>query len=347
MEKSLAEVARAIGGELVGDPEIRISGIAGLEDAREGQLAFLANPKYLPLLDKTLASAVITGPDVRSRTKNLIHSLNPSTAFSKAAALFVTGQYSRIQGIHPSAVIGTDVRLGAEVSIGPHVVIENEVSIGSRSVINAGSFVGCGSSVGDDCVIYPNVTISHQTRIGDRVVIHSGTVIGSDGFGYEWIDGKHQKIPQIGNVVIEDDVEIGANVTVDRARFNQTRIGRGTKIDNLVQIAHNVIIGENCIIVAQVAISGSTRLEDGVILAGQVGVAGHLTIGKNAVVGAQSGVSKSLPGHQSYFGYPAKPMAQAKRLQAAQARLTRYIDQIFQLQRRIEEIERKLFPNES
>jgi UDP-3-O-[3-hydroxymyristoyl] glucosamine N-acyltransferase len=220
--------------------------------------------------------------------------------------------------------------------------VEDGVTIGDEAVIYAGSFVGQGSKIGAGTLIYPNVSIREYVTVGNRAVIHSGTVIGSDGFGFATIDGLHHKIPQIGTVEVGDDVEIGANVTIDRARFEKTIIGKGTKIDNLVQIAHNVIIGENSIIVAQVGISGSTTIGKNVILAGQAGVVGHISIGDNAVVMAQAGVSKSVPEKTMVWGYPAKPAKVAKRVNACVQNLPKLFETITQLKKKIEELESKI-----
>ena len=237
-------------------------------------------------------------------------------------------------GIHPTAVVDPTAKIGNDVSIQPHAVIESGAEIGDNTVIGAGSYVGHETIIGASCLIYANVTIRERTRIGARVIIHSGAVIGADGFGFEFVEGRYQKIPQIGIVQIDDDAEIGANTTIDRARFGRTWIQEGVKIDNLVQIAHNVIIGKNSIIAAQTGISGSTRVGEKVMMAGQVGVIGHLTIDDNTVIAAQSGISKDLPGGP-WFGSPAVPLPQAKRQIAWIHRLGKLFD-------RVKAIEKKL-----
>lgn len=342
MKKTLKEIAGLIGGEVVGDSGILITGASGIKEAREGDITFLANLKYLPLLEKTSASAIITSREVKSASKPIIQTDNPSLAFAKIVSLTEPGETRHPQGVHPTAVLGKDVSLGRDVAIGPYAVIEDNVTIGDKSIIYSGCFVGHHTKIGSDVLIYANVSIRERISIGNRVIIHSGTVIGSDGFGFATIEGLHHKIPQVGTVEIGDDVEIGGNVTIDRARFDKTVIGKGTKIDNLVHIAHNVAIGENCIIVAQVGISGSTTLGNNVVLAGQVGLVGHINIGDNVIVMAQSGVSKSIPAGTMAWGYPAKPVSHAKRVNAAVQSLPKLYDTVSELKKRIAELEEKL-----
>jgi UDP-3-O-[3-hydroxymyristoyl] glucosamine N-acyltransferase len=342
MPNTLKEIAELLNGELVGDATLVITGVSGIKEAQEGDITFLANPKYLPLLEETRASAIITSRDIKSAAKPIIRTENPSLAFAKIVSFMAPCEIKHPQGIHPSVILGKDVSLGRNVAIGPYAVIEDSVTIGENTIIYSGCFVGHHTKIGSNTLIYAHVSIRERITIGNRVIIHNGTVIGSDGFGFATISGLHHKIPQIGTVEIGDDVEIGANVTIDRARFDKTVIGRGTKIDNLVQIAHNVVIGENSIIVAQVGISGSTTVGKNVILAGQVGLVGHINIGDNAVVMAQSGVSKSIPAGTTAWGYPAKPANIAKRVNACVQNLPRLYDTIAQLKKRIEELERKV-----
>ncbi|MFH0912684.1 MAG: UDP-3-O-(3-hydroxymyristoyl)glucosamine N-acyltransferase [Candidatus Omnitrophota bacterium] len=342
MPRTLKEIAGLLDGELIGNADTLITGISGIKEAQAGDITFLANPKYLSLLEKTRASAVITSKDITAAPKPIIRTENPSLAFARMVSLMAPCQIKHPKGIHPSAILGKDVSLGRDVAIGPYAVIEDNVSIGDETVIYSGCFIGHHSRIENNSLIYPNVSIRERVSIGSRVIIHSGTVIGSDGFGFATIEGLHHKIPQIGTVEIGDDVEIGANVTIDRARFDKTVIGRGTKIDNLVQIAHNVITGESCIIVAQVGISGSTTVGNNVVLAGQVGIVGHVSIGDNAVVMAQSGVSKSIPAGTMVWGYPAKPASTAKRVNACVQNLPRLYETIVGLKKKIEELEKKL-----
>ncbi len=342
MQRTLKEIAKLINGEIVGDADIIITGVAGIEEASEGDITFLANPKYLPLLERTRASAVITFRNIEAKTKPLIRTDNPSLAFAKIVSSLIPHQIKRPCGIHPTAILGKNISLGRDVAIGPYAVIEDGVLIGDKTIIYANCYVGANTEIGSNTLIYPSVSIRENIEIGSRVIIHSGVVIGSDGFGYVSLEGIHHKIPQVGTVVIEDDVEIGANVTIDRARFDKTIIGRGTKIDNLVHIAHNVVIGQNCLIVAQVGISGSTRIGNNVILAGQVGLVGHINIGDNAIVMAQSGVSKSVPANTTVWGYPAKPADIAKRINASVQNLPRLYEKVEELKKKIEELEAKL-----
>jgi UDP-3-O-[3-hydroxymyristoyl] glucosamine N-acyltransferase len=335
MAKKLKEIAAYLQGELVGDPSLEISGVAGIEEAQIGDLTFLTNPKYKAFLEKTSASCVIVGKEIEKAKVPLIRHPNPYLAFSRAMELFFETERKYPRSIHPTAVLGKGIKLGADVHLGPYVVVEDDVCLEQNVTVLAGSFVGAKSIVAENCLIYPRVTIRENTEIGKNVIIHPGTVIGSDGFGYAQEKGAHHKIPQMGKVIIEDDVEIGANVTVDRATLGATRIGKGTKIDNLVQIGHNVVIGENCIIAGQVGISGSTKIGDNVILGGQVGLAGHIKIGNNVMIGGKSGVTKDIPENMVIFGYPAREIKKTKKIEACLSRLPEY-------NKRLKEIEEKL-----
>jgi len=342
MRKTIKEIAELIDGEVIGDDNIVITGVSGIKEAGEGDITFLANPKYFPLIERTRASAIITPRDSKFTERTIIRTDNPSLAFAKIVSLISPCEVTHPKGIHPSAIIGKDACLGKDVGIGPYTIIEDNVSIQDKTIIYAGCYVGHHTKIGSNTLIYPNVSIREHVSIGNRVIIHSGTVIGSDGFGFVTIEGLHHKIPQVGTVEIEDDVEIGANVTIDRARFDKTLIGRGTKIDNLVQIAHNVVIGENSIIVAQAGISGSTIIGKGATLAGQAGLVGHITIGDGAVVAAQAGVTKSVPANTTVSGYPAKPHNVAKRVNACLQNLPRLYNIVAELKKKITELETKL-----
>ncbi len=339
MKVTLEAVARAIDGTVVGDGSVEITGVAGIREAREGDLTFLANPRYEPYLEMTQASAVIVSKNHRNTGKPLIENPNPYLAFLKAVRLFAGEQERPRVGVHPSAVVAVDAFVALDASIGPHVVVESNASIGARAIVHAGCYIGARARLGDEVLLYPNVTVREECALGDRVIVHSGTVIGSDGFGFVRDGDVYRKLPQVGNVEIGDDVELGANVTIDRATTGTTRIGAGSKIDNLVQIAHNVQIGRNCIVVAQVGISGSTVLGDHVVLAGQVGIVGHIEIGDGATVGAQSGVSKSVKPGERVFGTPAMPLRQAKRIEASIRNLPELIQTVRALKRRVEELE--------
>ena len=335
MTFTLQQLATTSGGELVGDPSLQIMGAASLGDATPGEISFFANRKYVAVLRKTRASAVFVPPDFTEPiTLAQIRVANPTKAFEQVVVKFAPKPITFAPGIHPTAVVDPSAQIGKCVSIQPHAVIESGARIGDDTIIGAGSYIGHETVIGPGCLIYPRVTIRERSRIGSRVIIHSGAVIGADGFGFEMVDGRQQKIQQLGIVQIDDDVEIGANTTVDRARFGRTWIQEGVKIDNLVQIAHNVVIGKNSVIVAQTGISGSTRVGERVMMGGQVGIVGHLEIGDGTAIGAQSGVSKSLPGGV-WFGSPAVPLGEAKQQIA-------WIHRLGKLFGRVKEIEKKL-----
>ncbi len=335
MTFTLEQLANTSGGELVGDASLQITGAASLAEATPGEVSFFANPKYIGLLRKTRASAVFVPADfVESITPSQIRVSNPTKAFEQVVLKFAPKPIQFVPGIHPTAVVDPSAQLGERVSIQSHAVIEAGTKIGDDTIIGAGSYIGHETTIGSSCLIYPSVTIRERSRIGSRVIIHSGAVIGADGFGFEMVDGRQQKIQQLGIVQIDDDVEIGANTTIDRARFGRTWIQQGVKIDNLVQIAHNVVIGKNSVIVAQTGISGSTRVGQRVMMGGQVGIVGHLEIGDGTAIGAQSGISKSTQGG-AWFGSPAVPLAEAKQQIA-------WVHRLGKLFARVREIEKKL-----
>jgi len=342
MKFTLGEIATIVKGKLRGDPDTVITGISGIKEARKGDITFLANPKYSFLMETTNASAIITARDVTCEDKSIIQTDNPSLAFTKVVELVAPNGVRHPEGIHSTAVISESACLGKNVVIGPYTIVEDNVTIGDNSIIYGGCSIGHHSVIGEDALIYPHVAIRERTEIGNRVIIHCGAVIGSDGFGFATVKGVQKKIPQIGTVQLEDDVEIGANVTIDRARFDKTIIGKGTKIDNLVQIAHNVVIGENCTIVAQAGISGSTTLGKGVIMAGQSGIVGHITVGDGAIIAAQAGVTKAIPAGGMVSGYPAKPHDTSKRVNACVQRLPSMYKRIKELEEKIEHLEKKL-----
>lgn len=341
MKMTLKEIAKLVDGEIIGDESIVITGVCGIKEAKEGDLTFIANSKYLSLMSTTRASAIITSKGIENAPKPIIKTENPSLAFAELVSRLAPNEIQHPKGIHPAAIIGENVSLGKDVAIQAYAVIENNAKIGDGSIIYSGVYIGHHAKIGKNALIYPGVSIRERVTIGNRVIVHSGSVIGSDGFGFAAVKGVHHKIPQIGTVVIEDDVEIGANVAIDRARFDKTLICKGTKIDNLVQIAHNVIIGENSIVVAQTGISGSTTIGKDVILAGQSGIVGHITIGDNAAVAAQAGVTKSVPPNTKVSGYPAKPHHTAKRVNACVQRLPELFKKIKDLQKRVSELEKE------
>ncbi len=340
---SASQIAAACGGRLIG-PDVELTGLAGLKEAQPGDLSFLANPKYAEYLKTTKASCVIIPEGTPADpSKTYLISGNPYLAWAKAVTLFVQATSEKpTPGVHPSAFVDPSAKVDPAASIGAQAVVEAGAEIGPGTVILPLVYVGKKARIGKDCLIYPQASIREDCLLGDRVILHCGTVIGSDGFGYARDGAKQFKIPQVGHVVIGDDVEIGANVTVDRGAAGPTVIGRGTKIDNLVQIAHNVNIGQDCVIVAQSGIAGSTKLGDRVILAAQAGVIGHIEIGDDSMVGAQSGVPKSLPPKSIVFGYPARHHMKAKRIEAVVDRLPEYAKRIQELEKKVAELEGRL-----
>ncbi len=342
MKLTVAQIAERIKGRVEGNGAAEISSLAGIREAQPGQLAFIASPRYAAAAGATQATAVIVAEDwSRPCSASLIRVKNPDQAFAEIAQWFAPPPIAFPPGIHPSAVVAAGARLGKDVYLGPHCVVEPGAKIGDRCVLVAACYVGHGASLGEDTKLYPHVTLREYVQIGRRAIIHNGAVIGSDGFGYVQEGARRRKIPQIGIVVVGDDVEIGANVTVDRARFGQTRIGNGVKIDNLVQIAHNVIIGDNAVVVAQVGISGSTSIGERTILAGQVGIAGHLVIGADVIAGAQAGISKDIPAGTFVLGSPAYPYDKATKIFAHIARLPELKAKIAAMEERLAKLEPK------
>ncbi len=337
----LIEVAERLSCRLEGDAGAEITGICGLEEAGPGDLALVAEARYLPRLAESRAAAVILAEGLPAVDRPALRAANPHLAFARALQLFHPSAVPP-PGVHPTAVVAAAARIDKRAWVGPLCVVGGGAEVGAGSVLEGQVWVGAGVRIGRECWIFPQVTLREGTRLGDRVRIHSGTVLGADGFGYVRDGRQHVKIPQVGGVVVEDDVEIGANVTVDRATLGETRIGRGTKIDNLVQIAHNVRVGQDSIIVAQVGISGSTRIGSGVTLAGQVGIVDHVSIGDNVIVGAQSGVSKDIPEGSVVLGSPAMPHTEFKRQLAALARLPLLRRALQTLEERLAALERRL-----
>ena len=344
MSKTLKEIAAFVSGELLGDGAVSINGINGIREAESGELAFIIKAKDGALIDSTNASCVIIPKDVKGPfNKPVIKIENPSVAFSKIIEHINPDSIPHPKGIHETAIISKSAILGKNVSLGPYVVIADKVSIGDNTAIYPFSYIGKKSKVGDDCIIYPHVTIRESISIGNRVIIHPSSVIGSDGFGYDTQkDGTHFKIPQLGTVIVEDDVEIGSCVTIDRARFNKTVIGKGSKIDNLCQIAHNVIIGPYCLIAAQAGISGSSILGRNVVFGGQVGVADHVKLGDFVMAGGQTGITKSFPEPRTVlFGHPARPIDKAKDIVARTGLLPKLFERVKALEAKLKELEKK------
>ena len=313
MAKKLKELAEHVGGVIVGDENIEIIGAATLTEACPGDISFLANPKYEKEMRSTAASAVVVGPDVTNTQHALIRCGDPYYAFMQIVVLLHGYREHEKVGISERASVAESAQIGENVDIHDFVVISSDVEIGANSRIYPNCTIGPGTRIGRDCTIYPNVTIYDGCTIGDRVTIHSGSVIGQDGFGYATHDGIHHKIPQIGGVIIEDDVEIGANCAIDRGTLGDTVIGRGSKFSNLIAIGHNTRIGPHSLLVAQVGIAGSVKIGHHCVFGGQVGVVGHINIGDNVKIGAQAGVTNDIPDGKAVVGSPALPITQAKR----------------------------------
>ncbi len=318
----VSDIAKLLGGQLTGDAAREIRGVAGLENAGPEDLTFAEGERALSQAAQSRAGCILVPERASIEGRTTIAVANPKLALIRAAEALCPAP-ALATGIHPTAVIAPDARLAPGVGVGPHAVVERGASVGAGTRLGAGVFLGVGAQIGAGCVIYPRVTIYAGARIGDRVILHSGVVIGSDGFGYVFAEGRHHKFPQLGQVIIEDDVEIGSNSTVDRGSLGVTVVGQGTKIDNLVQIAHNVKIGRHCVIAAQTGISGSCEIGDYVVMGGQVGMGDHARVEDHAVLGGGAGI---LPGKivrkgQTVWGRPARPLAEFKRMYAHFANL--------------------------
>jgi UDP-3-O-[3-hydroxymyristoyl] glucosamine N-acyltransferase len=319
---SIGEIVDFVGGEFTGDREKAIASVAPLVSAKGDQISFLSNRKYASRLATTDAGAILVPQELEGCDARWIRVGDPYFAFAKIMTRWFSNR-PLPKGISPKAVVADSAKLGNNVSLGHFAVIGENVVIGSNVTIFQGVSIEAGSTIGNDCIIYPNVAIYDGTRIGNRCIIHSGVVIGSDGYGFATHDGKHHKIPQIGIVRIEDDVEIGAGTTIDRAALGETVIGEGTKIDNLVQIGHNVKVGKHCLLVSQVGVAGSTELGDYVAVAGQSGFSGHLKIGNRVQVAAKSAVLDDVPDDTKVMGSPAVPFTEFARRQAVLKKLAR------------------------
>ncbi len=332
---TVAEIARQLGGAVSGDSSLALTGFAPADTAREGDLTFAESEKYFSCAEQSAAAAILVPYDFKSSSKTLIRVANARVAFAKVLPLFFPEPVFA-PGVHPTAVVHPTARVDSSAHIGPLCVIGERARIGPKAVLDGRDDVGADVEIGEATRLFPGVTLYPRTVIGKRVRIHAGTVIGSDGFGYVLDEGAHRKVPQVGNVVIHDDVEIGANVTIDRGALGSTVVGKGTKIDNLVQLGHNVTIGEHSIIVAQVGIAGSTKLGKSVTLAGQVGIAGHLKIGDQATVAAQAGVMHDIPDKGKWIGAPAQPDREMKRQWIAMQKLPELLLRVKELERRLE-----------
>ena len=334
----VADLASRLGAEVVGDGDREISGVHSLELAGEDHLSFLHNPKYVEQARISEAGTILVADAALLPGRDLLVCPEPYLALARALELFYPSERPD-PGVHPSAVVANDAEIGAGASVGPLAVVGDGSRIGERSVVGPGCVLGRGVEVGTDCRLHPKVVIEDRCRVGDRCILHSGVIIGADGFGFATVDGVHHKVPQIGVVVLEDDVELGANACVDRAALGETRVGRGTKVDNLVQIAHNVHVGEHCLLVAQVGIYGSTRIGLHAVFAGQSGCSGHLTIGDGVVLAARAVAIKDLPDGAFVSGYPARPHREWLRANANLQRLD-------ELRRRVKELESRLADTE-
>lgn len=341
----VSDIAALIGANVEGNAELEISGIGKIEEAKSGEITFVANPKYEKYFDTTNASAVIVSEEFRSSRTDLtlLRAKDPYIAFVFTLRAMMPRPEPVPAGISPHAYVSPKAAIGSDVRLGAFVCIMDNAKVGDGVRISNGSVVGEDVEIGENSLIYPNVTIYRGCRIGKNVTIHGGTVIGSDGFGFApKADGTYEKIPQLGIVVIEDDVEIGSNCSVDRATLGETRICRGVKIDNLVQVAHNVVIGENTVIAAQTGISGSTRIGKHCMIAGQVGLVGHIDIADNTSIGAQSGIAKSIKeAGKVFFGSPARELREAKRIEAAVRMLPKLVEEITSLQHKVEKLTEK------
>lgn len=329
-----AQIAERLGGTVVGDPATPLTGFAPAHTAKPGDLTFAENEVFFQAAEGSAAAAILVAGDWPPAQKTLIRVANARLAFAQVLPLFFP-EPAYAAGVHPTAVVSARATVHPTAHVGPHCVVEDGVRIGARTALLGGNHVGADCELGEDCRLFPNVVLYARTRLGDRVRLHAGTVIGADGYGYVQDGGVHRKVQQIGTVIIHDDVEIGANCTIDRGALGATVIGQGTKIDNLVQVGHNVVIGEHCLIVSQVGIAGSTRLGNHVTVAGQAGLAGHLKIGHRATISAQSGVMSHIPDGEKWLGSPAAPDRLMKRVYLAWQRLPDLLRRVASLEARL------------
>jgi len=320
MNFTTGDIAKRLDGEVLGDATAMLTGFATADAAKTGDLTFAETADYFAAAEHSAATAILAGMEWSSARKTVIRVANPRVAFARAMTVFFP-EPAFAPGIHPSAVIAASAQIDPAAHLGPHCTVGERVQIGARCVLQAGNFVGDDAVLGEGTNLFPNVTIYARSQIGQRVRIHANTVIGADGFGYVLDAGVQRKVPQIGNVIIGDDVEIGANSCVDRGALGSTIIGQGTKIDNLVQVGHNCTIGEHCILCSQVGVSGSVKTGNYCVLAGQVGLAGHLKIGNRVTVASKSGVMHDIPDGETWLGIPAQPDRRAKRVILALQRL--------------------------
>lgn len=343
MPFTLREIAEAVGGTVIGDETLKITGVAKIEEAGEGTLTFLANPKYAKFVSESGASAFIVSPDiVKIEGRTYVEAANPYYAFMKAVTLFYPPKPYLEPGIHPTSIVGEGTEIGANVTIGPFTVIGKRCRIGDNTVILAHVDVYNDVRIGRDCLVHSRVCIREQVSLGDRVVLQNGAVLGSDGFGFAKEGERYHKIPQVGTVIVEDDVEIGANTTIDRATLGETRIASGVKLDNLIQIGHNCTVGSNTVIAGQSGLSGSTHVGKGAMIGGQAGFAGHMRVGDGAVVAAKSGVSKSVPDRVMFSGIPARNHRDELHIQASLMRLPGLLKDILFLKKEMTALKKRV-----
>lgn len=340
MSLTAAQLAEQLRGELIGDGAVELLGLAPADQARAGELTFAENAAYFEAADRSQAAAILVDGPFVSATKVIIRVANARVALARALPLFFAPE-EHPQGIHPSAVIADSAQIDPTAHIGPNCILGARVKLGARSVLMGGNDLRAGCQLGEDVCLFPNVVLYRQTQIGHRVTIHASSVIGSDGFGYVLDEGRHRKVLQLGTVIIHDDVEIGANTAIDRGTLGPTIIGQGTKIDNLVHIAHNVIIGRHCLIMGQVGFAGSTRLGDYVVVASQSGIADHLKLGNQVIVGAKSGVMRDVADGGRVLGVPAAPDRQAKRQIIAMQQLPELLHRVRELEAQVAQLNAK------
>ncbi|HVY69266.1 MAG TPA: UDP-3-O-(3-hydroxymyristoyl)glucosamine N-acyltransferase [Verrucomicrobiae bacterium] len=337
MAFTLAHIAQQIRGEVLGDASIEITGLATAENAQPGDLAFAEKAEYFAVAEQGQAGAILVSGEFTSARKPLIRVANARVAVARLLPLFYPPD-EQPGGIDSSAKVAASAKIDPTAHVGPGCVIGARVQIGARSVLMGGNHVGRDSKIGEDTRLFPNVVLYYRTQIGNRVAIHAGAVIGSDGYGYVFDEGRHRKVLQVGNVVIHDDVEIGANAAIDRAALGSTVIGQGTKIDNLVHVAHNVVMGNHCLVMGQAGFAGSTRLGDYCVVASQSGVAGHLKLGRQSTIGAKSGVMRDVPDGGTVLGIPALPDKQTKRQWIAAQQLPEMIKRLRELEKQVQEL---------
>jgi UDP-3-O-[3-hydroxymyristoyl] glucosamine N-acyltransferase len=341
MTTTAAQIAEQLRGEVLGDGSVHLTGFAPADCARAGDLTYADKESYFAAAEKSQASAILVSREFTSTQKVLIRVANPRVAVARLLPLFFPPD-EHAPNIHPTAVVAPSAQIDPTAHIGPHSVVGDRVRVGARSALLGGNQIGRDCMIGEDVCLFPNVVLYAQTQIGNRVSIHASTVIGSDGYGYAFDEGRHRKVLQVGRVVIHDDVEIGANSAIDRGALGDTVIGQGTKIDNLVHVAHNVTMGRHCLIMGQVGFAGSTHLGDYCVVASQSGIAGHLTLGKQVTVGAKSGVMRDIPDGGTVLGIPAAPDKQAKRQMIAVSQLPELIRRTRELEKQLAELQAKV-----